>query len=188
MISWAAKAWKTLGPREMLRQLYHYDYVKTGTLMGVDKLGNRYFENLDEQHGRHRWVEYNTELGHHDASRIQPEWHGWMHHMTDNTPVTPSLKRGMQNSWGTDVPFASEHQGTVTAEHRINPSLVRPRGYQVGSIYEKSEGMDAYYKQPGYPLHPHFESHQDEDIEEWDPTAEKSKSTKFTRARDLDAL
>ena len=60
-------------------------------MVGVDRLGNRYFENLEEQHGRHRWVEYNSELGHRESSRIQPEWHGWMHHMTDAPPSTPSV-------------------------------------------------------------------------------------------------
>ena len=88
-VAWFVKAVKTLGPREMLRQLYHYDYIKMGTLVGVDKLGNKYYKNLEEQHGRHRWVEYNTDNDpHREPTRIQPEWHGWMTHMTDNTPMT----------------------------------------------------------------------------------------------------
>lgn len=34
--------------------------------------------------GRHRWVEY-AEKGRYNASQVPPEWHGWLHHMTDHT-------------------------------------------------------------------------------------------------------
>ena len=168
-VSWFVKAVKTLGPREMLRQLYHYDYIKMGTLVGVDRLGNKYFENLEEQHGRHRWVEYNTEIGsHREASRIQPEWHGWMHHMTDNTPMTPSTKRGMIINGGTHVPFPTEHQGSETVEHDINPGALTPRGYKIPGIFGKSDAMrrvfldfdgkseklDGRWKQAGNPSSP----------------------------------
>ncbi|CAL4932520.1 unnamed protein product [Urochloa decumbens] len=55
------------------------------TLVGVDKFGNKYYEKLhDTQYGRHRWVEY-AEKGRYNASQVPPEWHGWLHHITDNT-------------------------------------------------------------------------------------------------------
>lgn len=34
--------------------------------------------------GRHRWVEY-AEKGRYNASQVPPEWHGWLHHITDHT-------------------------------------------------------------------------------------------------------
>jgi hypothetical protein len=34
--------------------------------------------------GRHRWVEY-AEKGRYNASQVPPEWHGWLHHITDST-------------------------------------------------------------------------------------------------------
>jgi len=54
-----------------------------GVLKGVDRSGNRYYENLDNQIGRHRWVEYAKRdiHGRPDASMIPPEWHGWVHQM-----------------------------------------------------------------------------------------------------------
>ncbi len=186
-IRWLVSTVRSMGPREMLRKLYHYDYIKTGTLVGVDRLGNRYYEDLSEQHGRHRYVEYNTDLGHNDPSRVQPEWHGWLHHMTDNTPFSPSEKRGLVNSSvGTHVPFPSEHQGGESAEHRINPGLVVPRGYKVGSIYADVEGMDSRYKQPGNPLSDKY-TQNSQKMHSWDPNDPGARVNEpRERARSLD--
>ncbi|CAN6569764.1 unnamed protein product [Malus baccata var. baccata] len=34
--------------------------------------------------GRHRWVEY-AEKSRYNASQVPPEWHGWLHYITDHT-------------------------------------------------------------------------------------------------------
>jgi NADH:ubiquinone oxidoreductase subunit len=54
--------------------------MRKGRNVGEDALGNRYFEDQD---GKKRWVIYN---GPNDASRIPPEWHGWMHGTHDGDP------------------------------------------------------------------------------------------------------
>ncbi|KAL4568015.1 hypothetical protein LXL04_023615 [Taraxacum kok-saghyz] len=55
------------------------------TLVGVDKVGNKYYEKLGEtQYGRHRWVEYASK-NRYNASQVPPEWHGWLHFITDHT-------------------------------------------------------------------------------------------------------
>ncbi|KAI3503733.1 hypothetical protein L2E82_44704 [Cichorium intybus] len=55
------------------------------TLVGVDKVGNKYYEKLGEtQYGRHRWVEYASK-DRYNASQVPPEWHGWLHFITDHT-------------------------------------------------------------------------------------------------------
>ncbi|KAG6510530.1 probable NADH dehydrogenase [ubiquinone] 1 alpha subcomplex subunit 12 [Zingiber officinale] len=54
------------------------------TLVGVDKFGNKYYEDLTVQHGRHRWVEY-AKKARYNASQVPPEWHGWLHRVTDRT-------------------------------------------------------------------------------------------------------
>ena len=199
-IRWFLKTLQTHGPKDMLRQLYHYDYIKTGTLVGTDRLGNKYFENLDEQHGRHRWVEYNTDLGHREPTRIQPEWHGWMHHMTDAPPTTPSAKRGMKTAQETHVPFESEHEGGGDrVDMRINPGVVVPRGYNIPGIFgnhpnkkqtflvpKVSEGLDGRYKQPGNPLSDVYSPNKVK-LHEWtpeDPGAQKNPPR--DRARDLE--
>ncbi|KAJ4778040.1 NADH dehydrogenase [ubiquinone] 1 alpha subcomplex subunit 12 [Rhynchospora pubera] len=55
------------------------------TLVGVDKFGNKYYEKLgDTQYGRHRFVEY-AQKSRYNASQVPPEWHGWLHYITDHT-------------------------------------------------------------------------------------------------------
>jgi len=51
--------------------------------VGVDALGNAYYEG-GQIHGRkRRWVIYE---GSNDASRVPPEWHGWLHNTVDELP------------------------------------------------------------------------------------------------------
>jgi NADH:ubiquinone oxidoreductase subunit len=51
-----------------------------GKAFGTDEFGNRYYQSAD---GKRRWVIYN---GSNDASRVPPEWHGWLHHTHDGSP------------------------------------------------------------------------------------------------------
>ena len=54
-----------------------------GTKVGEDSLGNAYYEGGKTVGGLpRRWVMYS---GSNDASRVPPEWHGWLHHATDLT-------------------------------------------------------------------------------------------------------
>lgn len=53
--------------------------------VGTDSLGNVYYEGGSDTAGRpRRWVIYE---GANDASRIPPEWFGWMHHQVDDVPA-----------------------------------------------------------------------------------------------------
>ncbi|WP_378944321.1 NADH:ubiquinone oxidoreductase subunit NDUFA12 [Paracoccus sp. R86501] len=54
---------------------------RNGVKVGEDGNGNIFYENKD---GKRRWVIYNGEA---EASRVSPEWHGWLHH-TWNEPPT----------------------------------------------------------------------------------------------------
>lgn len=56
------------------------DSWRTGTQVGSDAAGNRYFRAKD---GKRRWVLYD---GSNDASRVPPEWHGWLHGTFDDLP------------------------------------------------------------------------------------------------------
>lgn len=60
-----------------------------GELVGEDGQGNRYYRTaggrIDPTLGfERRWVIYN---GYAEASRIPPEWHGWIHHVVDVPPT-----------------------------------------------------------------------------------------------------
>ena len=61
-----------------------------GELVGTDAEGNRYFQDKRIVPGtrRKRWVMYN---GVAEASRIPPEWHGWLHYMLAEPPPAGGL-------------------------------------------------------------------------------------------------
>jgi NADH:ubiquinone oxidoreductase subunit len=91
-----------------------------GELVGEDEAGNRYFR--DKRHlarapggGRpsreRRWVLYNGAV---EASRVPPEWHGWLHHTLDEPPA-PGRPR---------YPWQKPHQPNMTG----TPEAYRPPG------------------------------------------------------------
>lgn len=58
--------------------------LRKGKSVGEDVFGNTYFELRKPGEGEsRRWVIYN---GANDASRVPPEWHGWLHHSYDDIP------------------------------------------------------------------------------------------------------
>ncbi|CAI5483626.1 unnamed protein product [Closterium sp. Yama58-4] len=96
----AAGAIRQNGLIGALKQAYHEGYAMAlldgnlfetkrralgARLVGTDSHGNKYYERMDAQNGRHRWVEYKESWGY-NASTVPPEWHGWLHHITDDLP------------------------------------------------------------------------------------------------------
>jgi len=58
--------------------------MRTGEQVGKDAQGNLYYQSKKAENGfRRRWVMYN---GANDASRVPPEWHGWLHNTVDALP------------------------------------------------------------------------------------------------------
>lgn len=98
-----------------------FTVARKGKQVGTDAYGNRYFEardNSESYDGRkRRYVLYN---GYADASKIPPDWHGWMHYLYDETPSETPLPR---KSWEQDhvpnmtgTPFAKYPQGSLNAQ------------------------------------------------------------------------
>lgn len=84
------RAFTKLGVAGTFRSLFRSRHAKIGALVGQDKYGNKYFENTkDYPWGQHRWVEYagGKNFYENDASFVPPEWHGWLHHTTDDVPT-----------------------------------------------------------------------------------------------------
>ncbi|WP_296477213.1 NADH:ubiquinone oxidoreductase subunit NDUFA12 [Roseinatronobacter sp.] len=52
-----------------------------GIKVGEDTQGNIFYRSKD---GAKRWVIYNGES---EASRVSPDWHGWLHHTWDEPPT-----------------------------------------------------------------------------------------------------
>jgi NADH:ubiquinone oxidoreductase subunit len=60
---------------------------RNGVKVGADGDGNTYYQTRD---GKRRWVIYKGEM---EASRVSPEWHGWLHHTWDKPPTEAPPKR-----------------------------------------------------------------------------------------------
>ncbi|XP_076244548.1 NADH dehydrogenase (ubiquinone) B17.2 subunit [Calliopsis andreniformis] len=70
-----------------LRTLQRVDVLKSGTLVGEDKFGNKYYENNSYFYASNRWVIYAEEVNYeYDGSQVPPEWFGWLHYKTDLPP------------------------------------------------------------------------------------------------------
>eukprot|EP01034_Spumella_vulgaris_P022231 gene22232-28345_t len=87
---------------------------------------------------------------------IQPEWHGWMHHMFDETPeehAFPAVSAVTSSShaiYGTHLGLVSPDRNPEFAS--VDVSQYRQRGYKVGSLMIGKDDPELYYKQPGHPL------------------------------------
>ena len=66
-----------------------------GKKIGVDQFGNTYFTGKARrgQKRDRRWVIYN---GQPEATKIPPEWHGWIHHQSD---IIPQEKNPLRQKW-----------------------------------------------------------------------------------------
>eukprot|EP00286_Rhodomonas_abbreviata_P002486 CAMPEP_0181347456 /NCGR_PEP_ID=MMETSP1101-20121128/33890_1 /TAXON_ID=46948 /ORGANISM="Rhodomonas abbreviata, Strain Caron Lab Isolate" /LENGTH=190 /DNA_ID=CAMNT_0023459675 /DNA_START=35 /DNA_END=607 /DNA_ORIENTATION=- len=151
-----AAAVQQRGWKGMITQLYTIGDLKFGELKGSDSFGNKYYENLDLPYGQHRWVEY-ADIHNPDATMIQPEWHGWMHHMFDETPNDPQRVVPIATTHADSHAIFGHHVGLVTSSHaddraQVDTSQYRQRGYRVGSLMTSEDEPDFYYKQPGHPL------------------------------------
>lgn len=79
------------------------------TVVGEDGLGNVYYQGGRDTAGNpRRWVIYS---GSNDASRISPEWFGWLHHQIDDAPdralppAKPWVKPAVPNLTGTPMAY-----------------------------------------------------------------------------------
>lgn len=108
---------QTLGTRVWTR-LY-------GHKVGEDDQGNTFYQSAD---GKRRWVIYAGEA---EASRIPPEWHGWLHGTWEEVPTPETMKR---------KPWEKDHlpnlTGTPAAYHPPGSVLTPDRRARVGSDYE----------------------------------------------------
>ena len=93
-----------------------------GELVGTDQFGNRYYREktrrslvkgggIDSR--ERRWVLYN---GVPEASRVPPQWHGWLHHTVAAPPTAEEMKKRH--------PWQKEHLPNLTG----TPLAYRPPG------------------------------------------------------------
>ncbi|MDB6453462.1 NADH:ubiquinone oxidoreductase subunit NDUFA12 [Falsirhodobacter sp. 20TX0035] len=79
---------------------------RNGQKVGEDDQGNVFYQTRDS---KRRWVIYNGEA---EASRIDTNWHGWLHHTWNDPPTTRPLihktweKPRQENLTGTPAAYA----------------------------------------------------------------------------------
>lgn len=89
---------------------------RNGVKVGEDEAGNIFYRTRD---GKKRWVIYNGEA---EASRVSPDWHGWLHYTWDEPPTERPMKH---KSW--ERPHQENLTGTALAYapagsiRRVNP-------------------------------------------------------------------
>lgn len=80
--------------------------ARKGQKVGSDAQGNVYYQTRD---GKKRWVIYNGEM---EASRVAPDWHGWLHFTWDQPPTQAPLahkaweKPHVENLTGSEAAYA----------------------------------------------------------------------------------
>lgn len=101
-----------------------------GQQVGIDQVGNRYFQKRKtfgkKNHDR-RWVIYK---GFEEASKIPAEWHGWLHHRTDQLP---DLQQPFHN-W--QKPHLPNLTGTSLAYRYQNQNILYPTLTHSSKDYE----------------------------------------------------
>ena len=88
---------------------------RKGVKVGEDDQGNIFYQTRD---GQRRWVIYNGEA---EASRVSPDWHGWLHHTFAEPPTKAPLRH---KSW--EKPHQENLTGTALA-YAPPGSIVRGR-------------------------------------------------------------
>lgn len=97
----------------------HMGFIRLWTgarFVGEDQAGNRYYEARPMKGYKRprRYVRYKTAT---EASNIPPEWHGWIHHQTDNVPT--GVARTYRRAW------QKPHQPNLTGTQ----AAYRPPGH-----------------------------------------------------------
>jgi NADH:ubiquinone oxidoreductase subunit len=89
----------------------------SGELVGTDNYGNRYYRGRtrNRYNRERRWVVYK---GRPEASKVPPEWHVWLHHISEEP-----IDQGLRHSW------QQEHVPNLTgtrAAYRPSGSVMQP--------------------------------------------------------------
>lgn len=80
--------------------------------VGEDAFGNRYFQAAPiKGYARPRRIVMYK--GAPEASKVPPEWHGWLHHQTDVFPTLEGTEDGYRRNW--QKPHEENKTGTDEA-------------------------------------------------------------------------
>jgi NADH:ubiquinone oxidoreductase subunit len=102
-----------------------------GEYVGSDSQGNRYYRERKPVAGRRqkRWIIYRGEV---EASRVPPDWHGWLHHTTDQPPPSDGLPT--RHPW--QLAHQENRSGTAFAYHPPGSTVGEGRRAKATGDYE----------------------------------------------------
>ena len=113
-----------------------FNWLNAREKVGTDVMGNSYYRGKPRKgySRERRWVIYNGEV---EASRVPPEWHGWLHYQTDDVP---SEDKSYRRPW--QKPYEPNRTGTNAA--------YRPPGHRLeGGKRDKATGDYEAWTPPG---------------------------------------
>ncbi len=108
--------------------IYWVTLTSGATMVGKDAEGNKYYRARPRKGYKRerRWVLYN---GAPEASRVPPEWHGWLHYQSDTHPSPNDLS--FRREW------QKPHQQNLTGTNKA----YRPPGHVLsGGRRDKATG------------------------------------------------
>ncbi|MCB1592031.1 MAG: NADH:ubiquinone oxidoreductase subunit NDUFA12 [Alphaproteobacteria bacterium] len=115
-----------LGPQSPAYTTF-FTLFSGGKRVGIDQSGNKYYEAAPRKGYKRprRWVIYKGEP---EASKVPPEWHGWLHHQTNTVPGEAESYRR---------PWQKPHQPNLTG----TSGAYRPPGHILeGGVRDKATG------------------------------------------------
>ena len=92
-----------------------------GRLVGSDLDGNKYY--INKKDSERRWVIYNGQT---DASKINANWHDWIHYRTHEMPIVEKkekswYKKHTMNYTGTDKYYSPRNSSSKKLRSTIKP-------------------------------------------------------------------
>ncbi|KAK3374205.1 NADH ubiquinone oxidoreductase subunit NDUFA12-domain-containing protein [Lasiosphaeria ovina] len=113
---------RKIGFKEFWHQLNYIGDTKAGVLVGVDKFGNKFYENNEELPLRTRWVDYAKHD--HDAGHIEPLWHMWISYGVDTPPNQDPLAVS-NRSWASPhhIPNHTQTRGAYKPYNTTKPKI-----------------------------------------------------------------
>ncbi|WFD04500.1 hypothetical protein MOBT1_003210 [Malassezia obtusa] len=90
------------------RDMQYIDDAKWGKMVGIDSNGNKYWENVEEQPGRTRWVDFASHDF--DTTQQEPIWHAWLAHTRMEPPSTDPTVQRFHHHW--EAPAWENFTGT----------------------------------------------------------------------------
>ncbi len=103
----------------MLSKIGTLIYTKIfGLLVGKDSFGNSYYTSKSNRSKKKRWVIYN---GVGDASKVPPQWHGWLHFSCDEVSGECSFQKDhAPNTTGTKTCYRKEDSIDTIDSQRLH--------------------------------------------------------------------